>query len=167
MNELIETVIVRGQQKFDPHNILNPIEIEINDERILNILKKHKNAYYKLTPIGILFPSLVTNDTKQISVTCKELNNAKIAIINGKIYSIFGIINLDKINNWEYIKGQSLWVNISYTEQEQINDSKHLSFSFKTQSLNDLLNFSINLIGDDNKSIKFSSGEVFLKRTES
>ena len=53
-----------------------------------------------------------------------------------------------------------MWINVSFTEQEQINDSKHLSFSFKTLSLNDLLNFSINLI-DDNKTIKkkISSGE--------
>ena len=29
----------------------------------------------------------------------------------------------------------------------------------KTCSLNDLLNFSINLINDDNKPVKFSSGE--------
>ena len=50
-------------------------------------------------------------------------------------------------------------INISFTEREQINDSKHLSLSFKAQSLNNLLNFSENLIGDDNKSIKFSSGE--------
>ena len=48
---------------------------------------------------------------------------------------------------------------MSFTEQEQINDSKHVSFSFKTQSINDLLNFSISLIDDDNKSLKFSSGE--------
>ena len=34
MNEPIETVIVRGQQKFDLHDILNPIEIEINHDRI-------------------------------------------------------------------------------------------------------------------------------------
>ena len=112
-----------------------------------------------LTPIGILFPSLVTNDKKQIFVTCRELINAKVALINGKIYSILGIINLDKISNWEYIKGKSLWVNVSFTEQEQINDSRHSSFSYKTLSLNDLLNFSINLIDDDNKSIKFNSGE--------
>ena len=76
------------------------------------------------------------------------------------------------------MKGKSLWVNISFTEQEQINDSKHLSSSFKTQSLNDLLSFSINSVDDDNKSIKFGSGEqkisilnfkieVFLKLTES
>ena len=96
MNDPIETVIVRGQQKFHLLDILNPIEIEINDDRILNILKKHKNAYYKLTPIGILFASSLTNDTKQIFVTCRELNNAKVALINGKIYTIIGIINLDK-----------------------------------------------------------------------
>ena len=42
MNEPIETVIVRGQQKLDLHDILNSIEIEINNGRILNILKNIK-----------------------------------------------------------------------------------------------------------------------------
>ena len=42
MNEPIGKVIVRGQQKFDLHDILNPIEIEINDDKILNILKNIK-----------------------------------------------------------------------------------------------------------------------------
>ena len=74
-----------------------------------------------MTPIGILFPSSVTNGTKQIFVTFRELNNAKVVLINGKIYNILGIINLDKISNWEYIKGKSLWVNVSFTEQEQIS----------------------------------------------
>ena len=42
MNEPIETVIVRGQQKFDLHDILNPMEIKINNDRISNILKNRK-----------------------------------------------------------------------------------------------------------------------------
>ena len=84
-----------------------------------------------MTPISILFPSSVTNNTKQIFVTCRELNNATVALTNGKIFSILGIINLDKISNWEYIKGKSLWVNISFIEQEQINDSKHYLFHSK------------------------------------
>ena len=88
MNEPVETVIIRGQQKSDLQDVLNPVQIEINDDRILNILKKHKNIYYKLTPLDILFPSSVTNDTKQIFVTCRELNNAITALINGKIYDI-------------------------------------------------------------------------------
>ena len=95
MNEPIETVIVRGQQKFDLHDILNPTETEINNDRIISILKNQKYTYYKLMPIRILFPSSVANDTKQIFV----LNNPKAALINGKIYSILGTINLDKINN--------------------------------------------------------------------
>ena len=65
-----------------------------------------------------MFPSSVTNNTKQIFVTCRELNNVTVALTNGKIFSILGIINLDKISNWEYIKGKSLWVNVSFTEQQ-------------------------------------------------
>ena len=65
-----------------------------------------------------MFPSSVTNNTKQIFVTCRELNNVTVALTNGKIFSILGTINLDKISNWEYIKGKSLWVNVSFTEQQ-------------------------------------------------
>ena len=177
MNEPIEIAIIRGQQKFDLHDLLNPVQIEINDDQILNILKKHKNIYYELILLGILFPSSVTNDTIQIFVTCRELNNAKTALINGKIYNILGIINLNKINNWDYIKGKSLWVNVNFDEPKQINNSEHLSFSFKNFSLNGLLDFSINLIDDNNKPFEFNSGEtkisilnfeieVFLKGTE-
>ena len=32
---------------------------------VLNILKKHKNSYYKPTQIGLLFLSSVQNDTKK------------------------------------------------------------------------------------------------------
>ena len=63
------------------------------------MLKKHKIIYYMLTPIGILFPSSVTNIAKQIFVTCRALDNAKIALINETIYNILGTINLNKINN--------------------------------------------------------------------
>ena len=106
-----------------------------------------------------MFPSSVTNITKQKFFTCRALNNAKIALINGKIYSKLGIINLNKINNCEYIKGKSLWVNVNSDEPKQINNRKYISFSFSTLSLNDLLNFSINLIDDSSNPIEFHSGE--------
>ena len=108
MSELIEMVIIRGQQKFDLYDVLNPVQIEINNDRILNMLKKHKNIYYKLKPIGMLFLSSVKDDTKQIFVTCRELNNTNADLINGKIVNILGVINLNKINNWEHVKGKSL-----------------------------------------------------------
>lgn len=104
----------------------------MNGDRILNALKKHKNVYDKLNPISILFPPSVTNDPKQISVTCRTLNDAKIALTNGKIYNMLGIINLNKINNCEYIKGKSLWVNVNFDIADQRNNSEHIYFSFKT-----------------------------------
>ena len=65
------------------------------------------------------------------------------------------IIDLKKINNWEEIKGQSLWINAMLEERKEISNSRHLCFPFVTSSLNDLLNFSINLIDDHNKQITF------------
>ena len=92
-----KTLIIRGQQSFELHDQLNPVQITINDDRVLNISKKLKNSYYKLTPIGLLFSSSVQNDTKQIFITCREINDAELALINGKISNILGVINLNKI----------------------------------------------------------------------
>ena len=44
-------------------------------------------------------------------------------------------------------------------EQGELNNSRHLCFSFMTLTLNDLLDFSINLIDDKNKEIEFGSNE--------
>ena len=95
MADPVEMVIIMGQQKIDLHDVLNLVQIEITDGRILQ-LKSYINLYYKPTPIDILFPSLITNDKKQIFVTCRKLNDGKIAPINGKVCNVLGVINLDK-----------------------------------------------------------------------
>ena len=41
VREPIEIIIVRGQQNFDVDGGLNPMEIEIKDDRITNLLKKY------------------------------------------------------------------------------------------------------------------------------
>ena len=109
------------------------------------------------------FIPIICNNGKKTKIffTCRELNNAKTALINGKIYNVLGVTNLNKTNNWECITGKSFWVNINFNETNQINNnSEHLSFSFATSSLNDLLNFSINLIDDNSKTIEFNTGET-------
>ena len=40
--EPIETVIICAQQNFEVAGGLNPIQIEIEDDRVLNMLKKQK-----------------------------------------------------------------------------------------------------------------------------
>ena len=114
---------------------------------------------YKVTPLGLLFPASIKNDTKQIFVTCKELNGVKKSILNGKVQDLLSIIDLDKINSLKKIKGQSIWINATFKDQKEINNNSHLCFPFLTRSLNDLLSFSIYLRDDKNKEIEFNSGE--------
>ena len=99
---------------------------------------------YKFTPVCLLFPANMQNDTNQIFEMCRELNKVKTPLINGKILNILGVINLNKINSWEKIKGKSIWVNANF---EELKDKKSdFSFGFSTKNLADLLSFSIYLI---------------------
>ena len=77
MPEPIETIIIKAQQSFEIAGGLNPFQIEIEDDRLLNMLKKYKNVIYRLTPLGILFPASIKNETEQIFITCRELNDIK------------------------------------------------------------------------------------------
>ena len=63
IQEPIETVIIRAEQNFEIVRGLNPIQIEIEDDRaVVNLPKKRKNVMYKLTPLGILFPASIKNN---------------------------------------------------------------------------------------------------------
>ena len=77
MPEPIETIIIKVQQSFEIAGGLNPFQIEIEDDRLLNMLKKYKNVIYRLTPLGILFPASIKNETEQIFIICRELNDIK------------------------------------------------------------------------------------------
>ena len=99
------------------------------------------------------------NDTKKIFITGKELSGVKKPILNEKVYELISIIDLDEISNWKDIKGQSIWISVSFKDQQEINNNSHLCFPFLTRSLNDLTSFSIYLQDDQNKEIKFSSDE--------
>ena len=106
-----------------------------------------------------MFPESIKNDTEQIFITSRELNDVKKSLINSKIYGLLWIIDLKKINNWDKVKGQSLWINAMLEEQKEINNSRHLCFPLTTLTLNDLLNFSINLIDAHNKQITFEENK--------
>ena len=83
---------------------------------------------------------------------------SKTVLINGKILNILGIINLDKINSWEKIKGKSIWVNATFKELKD-KKSDHFSFGFSTTNLADLLSFSMYLIDSKNNKITFNNIE--------
>ena len=157
--EPVETVIVRAQKDFDVAGGLNPIQIQIRDDTVLNLLKKYKNIAYKITPIGLLFPATVTNDKNFIFVTANNISGVKKGILNYKTYNILAEINTDKINNWNEIKGQSIWINVQFKDHKQINNNSHLCFPFIRRPFSDLTSFNIFLQDDQNKKIEFKEGE--------
>ena len=78
---------------------------------------------------------------------------------NGKISNILGFISFNKIENWEYIKEKSFWVNINFNSLKKLKSTEHC-FPFKTLSLNDLFSFSMYLVDDNNKPIEFTNDEI-------
>ena len=77
MAEPKETVIISTQQSFEIAGGLNPVQVETEDDRILNMLKRNRNVVYRLTLLGCLFPASVKNNTEQIFMTIRESNNIK------------------------------------------------------------------------------------------
>ena len=55
MPDPIKTITIRAQQCFGIAGGLNPFQTEIEDDRVLNMLKKYENGIYRLTPLGVLF----------------------------------------------------------------------------------------------------------------
>ena len=96
-----------------------------------------------------MFRACLQNNTKQIFIACRELSDVKTS-------NILGVINLDKIKNWEYIKGKSLSVIANFDNLKK--KTEDFCFSFKRSSLNDLLLFCIYFIDDDNRPITFVGG---------
>ena len=105
LSEPIETVIVRAQQDFDVVGGLNPIQIQITDDTVLNLLQKYKNVTYKITPLGLLLPASIKNNTNYIFIVVNNLSRVKKSMINSKIFNIMASIDLNKIYKWEEIKG--------------------------------------------------------------
>ena len=159
MPEPIETIIIRALQDFDVVGGLNPIQIKNSHDTILNSLKKYNNVTYKIIPLRILVPATITNDTNLIFVTGKNLSGVKKSILSFKANNILTEINTGKINNWEKIKGQSIWVNVHFKDHKEINNNSHLCFPFVTRSFSDLTSFSIFLQDDQNQKTEFNEGE--------
>ena len=159
LSEPVETVIIGAEQDFDVVGGLNPIQNQIVDDTVLNILRKYKNVAFKITPLRLLFPASITNNTSHIFVTTTKIIRAEKAILNYKIYDILADIDTEKINKWEDIKGESIWVNVQFKDHKELNNSNHLCFPFVTRTFSDLTSFTILLLDDQNKKIEFKTGE--------
>ena len=107
----------------------------------------------------MLFPASIKNDTNLIFITANNLRGVKKAILNYKICDILAEIGVSKINNWEKIKEQSIWVNVQFKDHKETNNNNHLCFLFITRSFSDLTSFNILFQDDQNKKIEFDKSK--------
>ena len=129
MVEVTDTIIVKALQNYDKYLTLNPLEIDLNSNYLSKIVSDYKGFVFEVRLINVLFSNSIKNETQNIFIVCHNLNSAKKALINNKIYSVLGIINLNEIKQWNEMKGKLLYV------KAKIDDSQlhanHQTFWFQ------------------------------------
>ena len=98
------------------------------------MFEKYEKNSVKFSLEGLLFFNAIKNKTEKIFVTVGGLMDAKYGLMNGKLYQTIGVINMNKIKNWNKIKKSSRGVNINFEAQGDNRDSKHFSYNFITKN---------------------------------
>ena len=160
MREILDTIMIKALQKFENYTVLNPLDIDIRSNYMTEIINDFKYYVYQVMLKNILFSANIVNNTQQIFITCYNLDSAKKALINGKLYSILGIINLSEIKNWEEVKGKSIYVNAKFDDITANTESAiHFGFKFNSAYPTEFFEFKIELLDDQAKKIEFADGE--------
>ena len=97
---ILDYLIIRGQQVFEEGRQINPIEIKIEDNRVRNLFDKYKDKKIRFKLIGLLTASSVVNETEKIFLQTTGLKSAKYALVNNEYKQIIWIANLHQIENW-------------------------------------------------------------------
>ena len=157
--EILDSIYIIGIQNVE-YNFLNPIHVSINSENVIQKLINYKNHRYRFVLQSLLFSSNIENETDVIFLVSNGLNNAKKVLIKENRESVIGVCYLSQIKDWEIIKGQSKRSQAVFSDAEDLTrQTNHFAFTFTTQNLSDLLNFSITLVDGGIKIIKFPKGE--------
>ena len=96
VTDIVDTLLIKALQSYDKYTILNPLEVNLRSNYLNQKLEDYKGFVYEVMIKNILFSSSIKNETQNIFVTCQNLNRAKKALINEKIYSMLDLINLKK-----------------------------------------------------------------------
>ena len=96
---ILDFLIIRGQQVFEEGRDINLIEIKIEDNRVRNLFEKYKDNKVRFKLIGLLIASSVVNDTEKIFLQTTGLKLTNYALLNDEYKQIIGIANLKQIEN--------------------------------------------------------------------
>ena len=160
MVEILDTIMIKALQSYDKYTVLNPLDVDIRSNYMTEKINNYKGYIYEVCIRNLLLSVGIKSDTQQIFVTCYNLDTAKKALINGKIYSILGIINLADVKNWEEVKGKSIYASLKFDDIASIETATHFAFKFKTGFPTEILEFKIELLDDKTKQIRFNDSET-------
>ena len=147
-------------QDLDNYSCLNPIEITIDYNSIIEILSRHKKYKFRFIIESLLLSTKVQNNTEVIFVACDGLTEAKSAFINSKLCQTLGVAYLSKINNSDLIKNDSKKAKAVFDDFEHHLSAFHFAFAFATKNMRNLLNFTVTLLDGSGNKITFSSDET-------
>ena len=159
MAEILDTLLIKALQSYDKYTVLNPLDIDIRSNYMTEKINNYKGYMYEVCTRNLLFSAGIKNDTQNVFLTRDNLNSAKKALINGKLYSLLGIINLLEINNWSEVKGKSIYVSVKFDDIAHIESATHFAFIFKTSFPTEILEFKVELLDDKAKQIEFNDNE--------
>ena len=139
---LVDSIKIIGFANFQSYDKLNPINITIENNKLISYLA-NKKYYYKFTLDSVLLSSAFNNENDVFHVSCTGLSDVKYSMINQKLLKTLGQINIAEIPNYTTAKDQKRWVNCNLTDSKlQPYASKH-SYSFITNNLRNLLDFNV------------------------
>ena len=159
-HEIVDTVHILGLQNFDDHGRLNPEEITIDSNKIIETLSNYKKYRFRFIIESLLFSTNLQNNTDVIFITCNSLMEAKTALINSKLYKTLGVVYLSEIKDWDLIKNDSKRAQAVFVNSEYHLKASHFSFVFTTKNIFDLFNFTIALLDCSGNVITFPSNEA-------
>ena len=85
LQEIIKTVHVLGLQRFINYKRMNPVEITLDSNEIVEDLSKYRKFKYRFLIQSLLLSSNLQNDTNVIFIMCNDLSDAREALINSKL----------------------------------------------------------------------------------
>ena len=85
LQEIIKTVHVLGFQIFINYKRMNPVEITLDSNEIVEDLSKYRKFKYRFLIQSLLLSSNLRNDTNVIFIMCNDLSDAREALINSKL----------------------------------------------------------------------------------
>ena len=157
--QFTDTFRIKALQNLEEHHKLNPINVRITSNQVINDLTKYKNYRYRFIVEDLLFSFSITNETNITFITCNGLNDAKPILANGKTLKSLGVISLSQIKSWNKVKGNSNWIIPVLIDSEYPFAADHFSFTFTTKNLSDLIYFTFELVDPNGQSANFSSTE--------